>query len=189
MILTLSLISYLTGFGQDSDSINSNKNDRYISKTYKKTEVLTGFDVQYYKYNGSQETRQYVELGIARSVHLYNYHGPVSIGYYISEEVYFGEKNIYGTKIGAYTHYMFDVGFSIIYYTDFDKGNLKLRPEIGLGMGAFRIIGGYNIPTFANKAFPELRNSKGQINIQCFIPVKKKLFNREGSVFKYLFKN
>ena len=188
-ILALPLICYFPGSGQDIDSTYINRSDRYKSKTVKKAEILIGLNFQTGDYNDSKETRRYFELGIARSVHLYTYHGPTSIGLYISEEVYFGEKNIYGTKISAYTRYMFDIGFAVVYYTDLNKGNFKLRPEFGVGMGALRIVGGYNIPTFGNKAFGELRKSTGQLTIQFLIPVKKKIINPEGSIIKHLFKN
>lgn len=174
--------------GQSKDSITGSEYFDRLYKKEKRTEILTGFNVQYYSFNGAQEVRKYIELGVARSAHFDSRHGPASFGYYISEEFHIGDKNIYGTKIGVYTHYMFDIGFSIIYYTDFSKGNLKLRPEFGLGMGSLRIVGGYNIPTFANKSFEELRKSNGQLIIQWLIPVKRKIINREGNIIEVLFK-
>lgn len=146
-----------------------------------------GLDFQASDYKGSKATRRYFELGLARSVHDYSMHGPVSAGVYLSEEVYLGEKNIYGTKIGAYTHYLLDIGFSMICYTDFSRTNFKLRPEFGLGLGPLRIAGGYNIPTFANKAFAELRKSDGQLTIQYFLPVKRKII-QERRILKSIFK-
>ncbi len=183
-------MSYFVGSGQETDSTHQ-VHSIYARRSilFKKTEIVTGINFQTSNYNNSKETRRYVELGVARSIHLDGYHGPVSMGYYISEEVYFGEKNIYGTKIGVYTHYMFDIGFSAIYYTDLSKGNVKLRPELGLGMGALRIVGGYNIPTFANKSFGALRKSNGQLTVQFLIPVKKKVIKDEGNRFTQLFKN
>jgi hypothetical protein len=174
---------------QSKDSITGAEYFGRLYKKEKRTEVLTGFNVQYYRLNGVQGVRKYFELGVARSAHFDGRHGPASMGYYISEEVYFGGRNIYGSKIGIYTHYMVDIGFSIIYYTDFSKGNLKLRPEFGLGMGSLRIVGGYNIPTFANKSFEELRKSNGQLIIQWLIPVKRKIINKDGNIFEVLFKN
>jgi hypothetical protein len=184
VLFVVCLISYLVSYGQRPEG------PRYLKKlfkTYKKVEVVFGCNFQTSDYKGSKETRRYYELGIGRSFQYEGRHGPVSAGLYVSEEVYFGDKNIYGTKIGFYTHYLFDIGFSTIYYTDFTKGNLKLRPEFGVGLGAFRVVGGYNIPTFGNKAFGELRKSRGQCTIQFMLPVRKKVIE-ERNIYKSLFK-
>jgi len=155
---------------------------------YLKTEILTGFGLQTSSYKGDKSTRRYLELGMARSIHQLGRHGPVSMGVLLAEEIHLGEKEIYGTKIGMYTHYLLDLGFSAVYYTDFQKGNLKLRPELGVGLGAVRIVGGYNIPTIQNKAFPELTRSDGQLSIQLLLPVKRKPVSTEQPFLKQLFK-
>lgn len=173
--------AYLTVYAQQGDSIIHEGYAAPIFHRHVKTEIVTGLNFQSGKGN---ETRRYFELGIARSIHNYGMHGPASAGIYLSEEISFDEKNIYGTKLGAYTHYLFDIGLAIVYYTNFEKGNLKLRPELGLGIGPVRITGGYNIPTFANKAFGELRKNNGQLTIQCLIPVKKQTISKEQSIFK-----
>ena len=130
------------------------------------------------------KTFRYIEIGFAKSIHQESRHGPISTGVYLSEEIYFGNENIYGTKLGAYIHGMFcDMGLSMIYYTDFKKGNLKVRPEVGVGIGALRIVTGYNIPTINNKAFEQLRKNNAQITIQFMVPVKKKLINNNDSIF------
>ncbi len=58
-----------------------------------------------------------------------------------------------------------------------------------MGLGAFRITVGYNIPTIDNKGFELLRRNNAQIAIQFLIPVKKKEYKRsEENIFKELFK-
>lgn len=185
-LLSFSVAACFTGTAQETDSIRHSYPDSY--KRYLKTEIVTGYNFQTSEYNGSKPTRQYFELGIARSIHQQLRHGPVSMGLLLSEEVYLGNRNIYGTKLGMYTHYLFDVGFSVIYYTDFRKGNLKLRPELGLGLGFIRIAGGFNIPTFENGAFPELARSNAQLVIQLLLPIHRKEIGRGKNMFKELSK-
>jgi hypothetical protein len=181
--LVLSLVANLKGNAQAKDPETSSP-----WKRFRKTEIVTGLNFQTSDYKGSKETRRYFELGVARSIHDYGMHGPVSAGVYISEEVYFGDRNIYGTKLGVYTHYLFDLGMAMIYYTDLDRSNLKLRPELGVGLGALRIVGGYNIPTFGNRQFGALRKSNGQLTMQFLVPVKKKRIPSDQRIFRQLFK-
>jgi hypothetical protein len=116
---------------------------------------------------------RYYEIGIGKGL----YTGGVCIGgsslIYISEEMYFGDKTIIGTKVGAWAHYLFDLGLALVYYTDFKKGNFKIRPEFGAGLGRVRFVVGYNIPTINNKAFTELSRNTIQVSIQLTIPVKQ----------------
>lgn len=191
IFLTLFIFLSTINYSQTIDTISNIRKEPgvHLFKTVKTIEIITGINFQSSDYNGSTDTRRYFELGIARSIHDYGRHGPVSLGVYISEEVYFGNKNIYGTKIGVYTHYFFDIGMSLIYYTDFNKANLKLRPEFGVGIGSIRIVGGYNVPTINNKAFQELTKSKGQLTIQVLLPAKKKMLQMNVLVSKSFFLN
>lgn len=175
-----------------NDSLPSQVSYMPVYKDIKKTEILAGMSWQgnwHDNTNAKEGTFRYVEFGIARSVHADSRHGPASMGVYLSEELHLGRKYIYGTKVGVYTHYLFDLGFSMIYYTDFKRGNFKLRPEIGLGMGVVRIVLGFNIPTIANKDFMELQKKNAQVAVQFFLPVKKKTLNEKGTIIKQLFKN
>jgi hypothetical protein len=171
--------------GQDT---SLRRNFEWRVRDFRKTEILTGISWQQ---DGSDHKKSlhYAELGIAKSIHSYSHYGPVSFGIYAAEEILFGNNsNVYGTKIGSYLHWLIDFGLAMIYYTDFKKGNIKIRPEFGIGMGAFRTVIGYNIPTINNKAFELLRKNNGQISIQFLIPVKKKEIKwKEGSIFRQLF--
>lgn len=105
-------------------------------KRFRKTEVVTGLNFQTSDYKGSKETRRYFELGVARSVHNNSMHGPASFVAYMSEEVYLGrngQQNIYGAKLGAYAHYLFDIGMSVIYYTDLTGAISNYDPNWELG--------------------------------------------------------
>ena len=66
------------------------------------------------------------------------------------------------------------LGFSIVYYTDFKRGNLKLRPEVGLVMGRAGILVGFNIATVNNKAMPELQKENAQVTFRLALGVSKK---------------
>ena len=184
--LVLLCTDYSLVYGQDSLSLTQYEP---MFRTYKKTEVLTGVSVQQ---DGRDDSRSlwYAEIGIARSIHSGSRHGPVSIGVYGAEEFYFGSNTtVYGTKIGAYTQWLFDLGLAMIYYTDLKKGNFKIRPEFGFGMGALRLVAGYNIPTIDNKAFELLKKNNGQVSLQFLIPVKKKEEKEiKESIFRQLFK-
>jgi len=130
-----------------------------------------------------------MEIGIFRRVDYYNRHGAGTFGAYLSEEMSFGKKNIYGTKAGVFLHAFIDLGMSIVYYTDFKRGNFKLRPEMGIGILGVRIVAGFNVPTINNKAFPELRRKNAQVTIQGTIPWKTKKLTERGKLLHDLFKN
>lgn len=156
----------------------------------KSTDILVGFSWQD---AGSEDVRRpfrYIEVGIGRSIQQYGYLLPSNFGMYIAEEIYIGKgPNVYGTKIGAYLHSLFDIGMAVIYYTDFTKGNFKFRPELGIGILNFRAVAGINIPTTDNKTFELLKKNYGQISLQLFIPVKQTEVRRtKGNIFRQFFK-
>jgi hypothetical protein len=70
---------------------------------------------------------------------------------------------------------LIDVGIALVYYTDFKKGNLKFRPEFGIGWGAFRAVFGCNTGTINNKSWEALRNQRAQETVQLMVPVNKKI--------------
>jgi hypothetical protein len=160
-----------------------------LEKTYRNTEMLIGFSWQG-NVKDKVKMMRYVEAGIAKSLHAGTRHGPASFGVFMAEELYFGsETTVFGTKLGAYSHWLIDLGLSIIYYTDFKKGNFKVRPEAGIGIRGLRLVFGYNIPTIDNRAFELLRINNAQLSIQFLLPVRKKEIKREGAgIFRQLFK-
>jgi hypothetical protein len=185
--LFLLTVCYKKVYAQATSAINRYRN---VYKSYRKTEILAGVSWQG-NLKDEVGTLPYIEIGLAKSLHVGSRHGPVSFGVYASEEMYFGTNTtVFGNKLGAYMHGMLaDFGLAVIYYTDFKKGNLKVRPELGFGIGAMRIVAGFNIPTINNKAFELLRRNNGQISIQFLLPVKKKEVKRDKeTIFKELFK-
>ncbi len=127
---------------------NNNKyrvdQERYVS-------ILTG-------YNFWQN--HYGELGIA--IHQYGRigHHPTAWAYFISSEIKLGDKMVVGPKIGAWIaggSAGVCMGLNVIYYTDFEESTLRFRPEIGMGLGKWKVVYGYNIP-ITNKKY-ELVNT------------------------------
>src|SRR5215213_6830079 len=109
---------------------------------------------------------RYIEIGLAKGNYTKGICSGGATAVYVSEEMYFGkDKNIFGTKVGAWTHYLIDIGLSLVYYTDFKRGNFKIRPEFGAGLGGIRAVVGYNIPTIDNNAFTELSHHNMQVSI------------------------
>jgi len=59
-------------------------------------------------------------------------------------------------------------GASVIYYTDFNIGALRFRPEIGVGMFGVRLVYGRNL-TMANYEFPGLNTNNFMFAV--YLPV------------------
>lgn len=160
-----------------------------MNQRYRSTAILIGANWQP-SLRRDVGTLFYSELGLARMVHQYSRHGALTVGVLLSEEMYFGKESIFGTKAGMFLHGMgIDMGFSAVYYTDFKKGNFKLRPEFGIGMLGFRAVVGFNIPTVRNKDFYRLQKNYGQITVQLMLGVKKKEIDNNGKIIQDLFKN
>ncbi len=166
--LILILLSFLGIFAQDRAS------NRSSSLVDKSTDLLIGMNWQG---NGDdKKLSRFYEIGIAKGRYKNTELGTSGTAIYASEEIYFGKDgNIYGTKVGAWTHQFLDFGIAAIYYTDFDRGNFKLRPEIGFGLNRVRAAFGYNIPTIDNRAFTRLEKHDFQISIQTTVSLHKKL--------------
>ncbi|HEX2631093.1 MAG TPA: hypothetical protein VHM26_18895 [Chitinophagaceae bacterium] len=175
---TLSFIIFLSiGFTTNAQSINDSLPRRWKWERSVKTELVLGYNWQAdWRDEQDSKTRGYIEVGVGRSIHSSGRHGSAVGGIYASEEIHFGSNNIYGTKLGAYTHFfLFDLGLAMVYYTDFKKGNFKLRPEMGFGMGPVRAVFGFNVPTIDNKAFEELSRHRAQVTVQVMVPLHKKI--------------
>ncbi|MFL5811280.1 MAG: hypothetical protein ACJ749_17290 [Flavisolibacter sp.] len=163
--------------GQDTSS-------RYI-RFVRSTDLLVGVHWQGDGRESAQNEKKYrfVEIGFGKGKYNFSICGGGAQTVYVSEEMYFGrDKNIFGTKVGAWMHYLLDIGLSLIYYTDFKRGNFKIRPEFGVGLGRMRAVVGYNIPTIDNKAFTELTHHNMQAGIQFTLGIKQKEINRGKSI-------
>jgi len=123
----------------------------------------------------NEKMYRFIEIGVGKGNYNFSICGGGASSLYISEEMYFGkDKTILGTKVGAWMHYLLDLGLSLVYYTDFKRGNFKVRPEFGVGLGRMRLVVGYNIPTINNKAFTELTHHNMQASLQFTLGIKQK---------------
>ena len=65
-----------------------------------------------------------------------------------------------------------NMGLNLINYTDFQENSLRLRPEIGIGFGVFRIVYGYNF-ALTNKYFEGINKHNFGLNIMLKIKTLK----------------
>ena len=85
----------------------------------------------------------FADIGFAINHYGTNRH-PFSIDYFISNEIKLSKDVIIGPKVGIWVGGGFAMGLNLIYYTNFEKGNLVFRPEIGIGFEKAKLVYGYN---------------------------------------------
>ncbi|MBX3256155.1 MAG: hypothetical protein KF862_18605 [Chitinophagaceae bacterium] len=105
-----------------------------IASYNKDFSLLTGY---------SQGRYAFADIGLAINYYGTNRH-PFSIGYFVSNEIKLNKDLIIGPKIGVWIAGGIAMGLNLIYYTDFDKSSLVLRPEIGIGILKTKLVYGYN---------------------------------------------
>ena len=86
-------------------------------------------------------------------MHRQSHAGPAlfSSAYFVSAEIRPARTTIVGTKVGAWMSggcSAMCLGISAIWYTNGTENSLRVRPEIGIGMGPIKVTYGYNIPFF-----------------------------------------
>jgi hypothetical protein len=126
--------------------------------------VLTGFNFW---------RNFYGELGLAINQYGRVGHHPAAWAYFVSNEIKIDDKIRIGPKIGAWVGGGaggMAIGLNLIYYTDFDQSSLRIRPEIGMGFGRWKIVYGYNIP-LTNRKFEGV--DKSNIGIALIFGVKQ----------------
>lgn len=120
--------------GQVTDSIK-HKQEIILDRSLN---LLTGLSFNKYIF---------AEVGLSKnSTTLMDYHS-YSDGYFVSSEIRIGDKFIIGPKIGIWASggsSGLSMGLNMIYYTNFNKGSLIFRPEIGIGQERFKFVYGYN---------------------------------------------
>ncbi|HEU4718779.1 MAG TPA: hypothetical protein VFU15_13135 [Bacteroidia bacterium] len=104
----------------------------------------------------------YGEVGVAKnSFTLAGVH-PFASAVFISDELKMDDHHfVMGPKIGGWIAggaSAMALGINAIYYTDFSAGSLRLRPEIGIGMGPFKVVYGYNL-RLTGKYFPYVNSN------------------------------
>lgn len=131
-----------------------------VKKDY---DIYTGLHFQFH--TDSKKTTLNPEIGIAKVYYLKLNQYEFCFNWCLSNEIILQKNLICGFKTSPWisiSNYSF--GFSFIYYTDFNKGNFKIRPEIGLLYKRFRIAIGFNIPTIDNTALKSLTNADLQLS-------------------------
>lgn len=79
---------------------------------------------------------------------------------------------IYGFKISASVYaFQYSLALCLVYYTNFEKGNFKLRPEFGWNYGDFKLLIGFNISTYENYVLKTMKDSDIQLSIYYFLSI------------------
>lgn len=126
--------------------------------------VLTGYNFW---------SNHYAELGI-----VHNQHGRAGThlsawAYFFSTEIRSGKELIIGPKAGAWISggsSALAIGINMVCYTDFEEYSLRIRPELGIGFGIWKVVYGYNIP-ITNKDFEGINRSN--IGIALLFDIRK----------------
>lgn len=138
---------------------------KYIPSVSQHVSILAGYSFWHY---------HNIEIGVASNTFSTVGHHAYTSAYYVSSEVFIDRNPIIGPKIGGWISGgvgAMALGGSLIYYTDFDQGTLRLRPEIGMGIGAVKLTYGYNIP-LANRSFNRINTHV--ISLHVLFPVYEK---------------
>jgi hypothetical protein len=162
-ILLLTFGTSLFCFGQTENDSTISKM-RYSVDLKRHVSVLTGLNFW---------RNFYGELGLAINQYGRVGHHPTAWAYFVSNEIKIDDNILMGPKIGVWAGggaSGMAMGLNLIYYTDFDQSSLRIRPEIGLGFGRFKVVYGYNIP-LTNKNFEGV--NKSNIGIALMFGVKK----------------
>jgi hypothetical protein len=161
LLLTFQTSSFCFGQTEDGSTANRLRNggdlERHIS-------VLTGFNFW---------SNFYGELGLSINQYGRVGHHPAAWAYFISNEIKIDNKILIGPKIGVWAGGGVGgmaMGLNLIYYSDFEQSSFRIRPEIGMGFGRWKVVYGYNIP-LTNKNFEGV--NKSNIGIALMVGVKK----------------
>lgn len=132
LLTTILLILLIfTGRAQQTDSLSPRyrlQPDRYLA-------LMTGLSAGSYV-NG--------EIGLGEIIDSRTGIHPASLAWFASDEIRLTNKLLMGPKIGVWVAGGSALGLNMIYYTDFGKGTLVFRPEIGGGLFNVKLVYGYN---------------------------------------------
>lgn len=109
------------------------------------------------------------EIGLGYTVQDDNHVG-MWHGYTLSAEISPGEdRTVLGLQAGAWwTPVFLNLGASLLYYTDSRESALRLRPEIGVGRGNFRLIYGLSLP-MVNPTFQGI--PRQELSLRWILPI------------------
>jgi hypothetical protein len=169
ILLVCSLASRPSFSQVDSSADGERYYGSYRHFREKAVTLLVGGHLQYAKDEQEQDyTRKLLEVGVHRTIstsYAVVTHGP-------SVEVSLERKPLAGFKYGAWTNnYFFALGLNALYYTNFDEGSFRLRPEFGLGVYRVKLSVGYNMPV-TNKSFYPLREAGAQVTLNWLFRLK-----------------
>ena len=162
VFLLLAFCFICKSYGQSSSDSTPTK-PIYYAELEKHISILVGYN--FWKHH-------FAELGLAVNQYGRVGHHPSAWAYFISSELKFDQKLLIGPKIGTWIGGGVGgmaMGLNLIYYTDFDQSSLRIRPEIGMGFGRFKVVYGYNIPLY-NKAFEGI--NKNNLGIALLFSIK-----------------
>lgn len=171
---TLILCLSFSSFSQVDTAFRQNLKFR---QPFRETAIklLVGGNLQQVHRSDSKDyNRKYLEIGIHKTITSFDGHHPASsFTHGLSLEMAPEANPIYGFKYSAWAQvWCFVLGLGGVYYTDFDKGNFKIRPEIGIGMYPFKLSAGFNVSTIRNKDFKELQQAQGQVTLNILLKLK-----------------
>ena len=153
LLTTILILLLITNRCFSQDSTMRYSKDKVLEE--KAIRLLVGGDLQFAHIDTQKEfTRKYVEIGILYQDRTDGHISEGSFTQGLSVEISLAGKNIYGFKYSAWLEAGLVIfGLSTIYYTDFDHGNFKIRPELGIGAYPVKMSAGINIPTIHNADF------------------------------------
>ncbi len=143
-IICLLAFLFLAAISHAQDSSHAYHHHYFDQK--KKISLLAG-------YNGANY--QFAEIGLALNTYGVNGHHPMAWAMFVSDEIEVRENPVMGFKAGAWVSGGFLLGSSLVYYTDFNEGSLRFRPEIGVGIYQLKVSYGYNF-AIVNRDFDRL---------------------------------
>lgn len=155
----LLLTSIYNCVGQSKPNI-----EHEYAKEQRRISILSGYNFW---------ASHYLEFGIAKNQYRKVGAHPFTSASFLSTEIRIDNSFLIGPKIGAWMSGGMSglaMGVNLIYYTDFAQESLRLRPEMGIGVGKWKVVYGYNIP-LTNGSFEAVNRSN--IGIVCLIGVRK----------------
>ena len=178
LFFTTTLFLFLSFFNQCLSQVDTTSSVHFKPLApYRETalKLLVGGNLQQaYRVDGKEYNRKYFEIGLHKTLTAFDpHHPPGAFTHGISLEVAPEANPIYGFKYSAWAEvWCLVLGLGGVYYTDFDHGNFKIRPEFGIGMHPFKLSAGLNIPTIRNKDFKEIQRANGQVTLNILLKLK-----------------
>ncbi|WP_430410056.1 hypothetical protein [Kordia sp.] len=167
-LVFLLLMAFQFGIAQIAPEEEVDKN---TTETFEKTPRLKGlllgihgaretmFEIGYFDYLWVNEDGKIPAIG--------------GFGYSLTTEHYINQNYIIAPKVALWANAIFlNIGMSFPWYFDMEKNNsFRLRPEIGLASGSFKITFATNM-AITNKDMPNV--SKYMASVICFLNFNKK---------------